>query len=78
MSSAFGERYWLAMIGVVVRPVSSLRCGLASPDAEYRYWYQWYFHTERAGLSVNRRPFCRTLWELGSPNRLDEVERIRI
>ena len=32
----------------------------ASPDAEYRYWYQWYFHTERgrAGLSAYRRPFC--------------------
>jgi pimeloyl-ACP methyl ester carboxylesterase len=42
----------------------------ASPDAEYRYWYQWYFHTERgrAGLSTNRRPFCRKLWELWSPN----------
>jgi pimeloyl-ACP methyl ester carboxylesterase len=42
----------------------------ASPDAEYRYWYQWYFHTERgrAGLSANRRPFCRKLWELWSPN----------
>jgi pimeloyl-ACP methyl ester carboxylesterase len=33
----------------------------ASPDAEYRYWYQWYFHTERgrAGLAANRRSFCR-------------------
>ena len=49
----------------------------ASPDAEYRYWYQWYFHTERgrAGLSVNRRPFCRKLWELWSPNyRVDDAE----
>jgi len=49
----------------------------ASPDAEYRYWYQWYFHTERgrAGLSVNRRPFCRKLWELWSPNyRFDDAE----
>ena len=49
----------------------------ASADAEYRYWYQWYFHTERgrAGLSVNRRPFCRKLWELWSPNyRFDDAE----
>jgi pimeloyl-ACP methyl ester carboxylesterase len=49
----------------------------ASPDAEYRYWYQWYFHTERgrAGLSANRRPFCRKLWELWSPNyRFDDIE----
>jgi pimeloyl-ACP methyl ester carboxylesterase len=42
----------------------------ASPDAEYQYWYQWYFHTERgwAGLPANRRSFCRKLWELWSPN----------
>jgi pimeloyl-ACP methyl ester carboxylesterase len=49
----------------------------ASPDAEYRYWYQWYFHTERgrAGLSANRRPFCRKLWELWSPNyRFNDAE----
>jgi pimeloyl-ACP methyl ester carboxylesterase len=49
----------------------------ALPDAEYRYWYQWYFHTERgrAGLSANRRPFCRKLWELWSPNyRFDDAE----
>jgi pimeloyl-ACP methyl ester carboxylesterase len=49
----------------------------ASPDAEYRYWYQWYFHTERgrAGLSANRRLFCRKLWELWSPNyRFDDAE----
>jgi pimeloyl-ACP methyl ester carboxylesterase len=41
-----------------------------SPAAEYRYWYQWYFHTERgvAGLSQNRAPLCRLLWELWSPN----------
>ena len=39
----------------------------ASPAAEYRYWYQWYFHTERgrAGLTANRRPFCRLLWDFG-------------
>jgi pimeloyl-ACP methyl ester carboxylesterase len=41
-----------------------------SPEAEYRYWYQWYFHTERgvAGLTENRGPLCRKLWELWSPN----------
>ncbi|HYM71991.1 MAG TPA: alpha/beta hydrolase [Stellaceae bacterium] len=40
------------------------------PAAEYRYWYQWYFHTERgrAGLSANRGPLCRLLWELWSPH----------
>jgi pimeloyl-ACP methyl ester carboxylesterase len=48
----------------------------APPDAEYRYWYQWYFHTERgrAGLAANRRPLCRLLWQLWSPNyRFDDA-----
>jgi pimeloyl-ACP methyl ester carboxylesterase len=47
-----------------------------SPAAEYRYWYQWYFHTERgvAGLTANRGPLCRLLWELWSPNyRFDDA-----
>jgi pimeloyl-ACP methyl ester carboxylesterase len=47
-----------------------------SPAAEYRYWYQWYFHTGRgiAGLSANRRALCRLLWELWSPNyRFDDA-----
>jgi pimeloyl-ACP methyl ester carboxylesterase len=41
-----------------------------SPAAEYRYWYQWYLHTDRgvSGLTQNRGPFCRFLWELWSPN----------
>jgi pimeloyl-ACP methyl ester carboxylesterase len=45
-------------------------------DAEHRYWYQWYFHTERgrAGLTENRRDICRKLWQLWSPNwRFDDV-----
>jgi pimeloyl-ACP methyl ester carboxylesterase len=48
----------------------------AAPDREYRLWYQWYFHTERgrAGLAANRRPLCRLLWELWSPNwRFDDA-----
>jgi pimeloyl-ACP methyl ester carboxylesterase len=42
----------------------------ASPEQERRYWYQYYFHTERArsGLGANRRGFCRMLWELWSPH----------
>lgn len=41
-----------------------------SPAAEHRYWYQWYFHTERgvAGLTQNSGSLCRLLWELWSPN----------
>ena len=42
----------------------------ASADQEHRYWYQWYFHTERgrAGLTRNRRELTRKLWQLWSPN----------
>ena len=36
---------------------------------EYAGWYQWYFHTDRGkvGLERNRREICRLLWELWSP-----------
>ena len=39
-------------------------------EQEHRYWYQWYFHTERgrAGLSANRGELTRLLWRLWSPN----------
>lgn len=42
----------------------------AAPEQEYRFWYQYYFHTERgrAGLEANRREFCRLIWRLWSPN----------
>jgi len=46
------------------------------PEQEYRFWYQYYFHTERgrAGLAANRRDFCRLLWRLWSPNwRFDDA-----
>lgn len=47
------------------------RAGAAADAAqEHRYWYQWYFHTERgrAGLSRNRRDIARLLWWQWSPN----------
>jgi pimeloyl-ACP methyl ester carboxylesterase len=47
-----------------------------SPENEYRYWYQYYFHGERgrAGLERNRRELCRLLWRLWSPNwRFDDA-----
>jgi pimeloyl-ACP methyl ester carboxylesterase len=42
----------------------------ASPEQEHRYWYQYYFHTERgrAGLTQNRRAIAKLLWKLWSPN----------
>ncbi len=40
-----------------------------APEEEFRYWYQYYFHSERgrAGLAVNRRELCRLIWQLWSP-----------
>ncbi len=42
----------------------------ATPEQELRQWYQYYFQLERgrAGLTANRRDFCRLLWRLWSPN----------
>lgn len=48
----------------------------AAPEQEYRYWYQYYFHTGRgrAGLDANRRELCRLLWRLWSPTwRFDDA-----
>jgi len=47
-----------------------------SPEDERRYWYQYYFHTERgrAGLREKRDAICRYLWQLWSPTcRFDET-----
>src|SRR4030095_895829 len=40
-----------------------------APEQEYRFCYQYYFHSERgrAGLADNRRALCRLLWQLWSP-----------
>ena len=42
----------------------------AEPEQEHRYWYQYYFHTERgrAALTKNRRELIKLLWRLWSPN----------
>ena len=39
-------------------------------EQEHRYWYQYYFHTERgrAGLTQNRRDIIKLLWRMWSPN----------
>jgi pimeloyl-ACP methyl ester carboxylesterase len=40
------------------------------PAQEHRFWYQYYFHTERgrAGLEQNRRALARYIWSIWSPN----------
>jgi pimeloyl-ACP methyl ester carboxylesterase len=42
----------------------------AAAEQEYRYWYQWYFHTDRgrSGLAANRGGLTRLLWRLWSPH----------
>jgi pimeloyl-ACP methyl ester carboxylesterase len=40
-----------------------------SPTAEFQWWYQFYFATERgrAGYAQNRREFARLIWQTASP-----------
>lgn len=48
----------------------------ADPDQEYRFWYQYYFHTERGrtALKSRRDELCRLLWKLWSPTwKFDET-----
>lgn len=50
------------------------------PDAEFRYWYQYYFHGERgrAGLARYRRELGQLLWRLWSPTwRFDDATYAR-
>ncbi|MEZ5650120.1 MAG: alpha/beta hydrolase [Burkholderiaceae bacterium] len=52
----------------------------ATPEAEHRYWYQYYLHGERGvrGLAVHREAFCRLLWRQWSPSwRFDDDEFLR-
>jgi pimeloyl-ACP methyl ester carboxylesterase len=57
-----GNGYNIQDIGASVKPVA--------PAQEHRFWYQYYFHTERgrAGLEQNRRALIRYIWQIWSPN----------
>ena len=47
-----------------------------TPQAEYAWWYQYYFATERGerGYTENRRDFSKLIWSLASPNwQFDEA-----
>lgn len=39
------------------------------PSAEYQWWYQYYFATDRGrdGYDKYRRDFCKLIWRLASP-----------
>ena len=53
--------YQIQDIATSTRPVD--------PEQEERFWYQYYFHTERgrAGLEKNRAELCNLLWQRWSP-----------
>jgi pimeloyl-ACP methyl ester carboxylesterase len=57
-----GNGYNIQNIAASVKPVA--------PAQEHRFWYQYYFHTERgrAGLEQNRRTLCRYIWQIWSPD----------
>jgi len=56
-----GNGYNIQNIAASVRP--------GSPAQEHRFWYQYYFHTERgrSGLQQNRRALIRYIWQIWSP-----------
>jgi pimeloyl-ACP methyl ester carboxylesterase len=41
-----------------------------TPEAEYRWWYQYYFATERGrlGYELYKRDFANLIWRLASPS----------
>ncbi len=56
-----GNGYNIQDIAGSVNPIA--------PAQEHRFWYQYYFHTERggAGLTQNRRALIRYIWQIWSP-----------
>ena len=55
---------------VMASRISPANARPAVAEQEYRYWYQWYFHTDRgrSGLAANRGELTRLLWRLWSPH----------
>lgn len=53
--------YQIQDIAAAAKPVD--------PEQEWRFWYQYYFHTERgrSGLAANRAEIGLLLWSLWSP-----------
>ncbi len=56
--------------GYAIQDIGAASRTPADEMQEHRYWYQWYFHTERGreGLAKNRRGIAKLLWKLWSPN----------
>ena len=58
----------VAVSGYLISSQESNRQPLP-PDAEYQWWYQFYFATERGrlGYEKNTRAFNKLIWKLASP-----------
>jgi pimeloyl-ACP methyl ester carboxylesterase len=55
--------------GYNIQDIASSTMPVAPPQ-EHRFWYQYYFHTDRgrAGLQQNRRALTRYIWQIWSPH----------
>jgi pimeloyl-ACP methyl ester carboxylesterase len=65
----------VAVSGYLIASREANRRPLA-PRAEYAWWYQYYFATERGelGYADHRREFSRLIWQLASPQwRFDDA-----
>jgi pimeloyl-ACP methyl ester carboxylesterase len=65
----------VAVSGYLIANVEANRAPLP-PQTEHRWWYQYYFATERGrlGYAANRRAFNRLIWKNGSPKwQFDEA-----
>jgi pimeloyl-ACP methyl ester carboxylesterase len=58
----------VSVSGYLIGSPEANRAPLA-PEAEYAWWYQYYFATERGreGYDRNRAEFARLIWRLASP-----------
>lgn len=62
--------------GYTIQDIAQAAVRPAPSEQEHRFWYQWYFQTQRghAGLEQNRDEICRLLWKLWSPTwRFDDA-----
>ena len=71
-----------ALVSVSGYLIGSQKAGKVplQPQAEYQWWYQYYFATERGreGYDKYRREFSKLIWQLASPKwKFDEATFVR-
>ena len=71
VAALWPERAWglVTVNGYNIQDIAASAKPVA-PAQEHRFWYQYYFHTERgrAGLEQNRRALVRYIWSIWSPD----------